>query len=846
MKLKFFIVSVALCLFNLNAVDAATSSSAADAPPTFAFNPEGLAKPAAMKCMQWIDVLETERNKADCIGNFQAFKAFSKEISATIGGKYGISSRRATPEEAMALSYSITRTRHKFCGKRNMLTDFYGAGEVGGLESHHKGHLAAVLGIDTMVTKAMDDEDFADQWSAVKPNTPAAESFINAVKASAQLQEKGSLVAALEQSLMSFLRTRQEVIATAKEVFDVFAPKLSLNKIYDKQIVSREMYRGWAVEGAKAFTYPVNLTAEENADNPGLESILRAGCIKDLGDGYSFDVYCRSAIASFVSGDVTNKISIQDIMLLEYVYYECLDEFFVGRIRGEGPRRLFLSRTTNSSLVGTLRKYHYKISEDKLLNIHRYLSVCMCKSLTERLLSDELALLVALGNPTAIRVYAVGLFNDVIGIERNVPKAIKLLREAADLGDDFAVKNLPNFLSDYAVWLFDGENGISRDIPKAFELYREAASFGHVEAQRNLRISLSEYARWLFDGENGIKQNIPKAIDTFREAAVLGEEYAERNLASALSKYADFLSKGEEGVEKDMSKAINMCRDAVDLGDEDAIINLPKYLSNYGAWLFFGKNGIEKDIPRAIDVCREAVILGSADARRNFPKLVSSFSFSLFHGSDGIEKNIPKAIEMCREAADLGNENAISNLHKMLSRYSDWLLKGQNGIKKDIPKAIECCREAAALSDEDAIRNLPIILNKYALALFDGKDGIAVDLPKAIEIFREASDLGGEHAKLNLPTFLNNYAFWLFNGDNDVEKDMPKAIEMCKEAKSLRNRSAETNLPIFLLNYAVCLFRGENGIEQNFAMAVKVCREAAELGNEEAIANLPTMLAAMH
>ena len=200
MKLKLFIFLIGLfSFFHLNA-----AAATLDVLPAFALNPEGLAKPATMKCMQWLETLETERNRADCIGNFQAFKAFTKEISATIGGKYGISKRAATPEERAALLYSIARTRHKFCGQENMLATTYAVGEVSGLEAHAKGHLAAVLAVDIMAKKAMDDEGFANQWAAVKPVSPAAASFIAAVKQYAGAHEKASVVAALQEPLDKF------------------------------------------------------------------------------------------------------------------------------------------------------------------------------------------------------------------------------------------------------------------------------------------------------------------------------------------------------------------------------------------------------------------------------------------------------------------------------------------------------------------------------------------------------------------------------------------------------------------------------------------------------------------
>ena len=227
MKLKFFIVSVVLCLFNLNATDAATSSSAADVPLALVFNPEELAKPTGMSSMQWIDALERDRNTADCIGNFAAFKALTKEISATIGGKYGIFTT-TTVEEQLDLIYSITRTRHKFCGKRNMLSDFYGINST----YENTAHAAFVLAVDTMATKAMDDEPFENLWAAFNPESAAAAGFIAMVREHANANEKALLTAALQEPLTAFFLTNHGTVSLANEIFNIFAPKITLRNIY--------------------------------------------------------------------------------------------------------------------------------------------------------------------------------------------------------------------------------------------------------------------------------------------------------------------------------------------------------------------------------------------------------------------------------------------------------------------------------------------------------------------------------------------------------------------------------------------------------------------------------------
>ena len=121
--MKQLILKAALCLsfFSIIASEsliAATSLSTDINPSSIS-----LQKKSSMAALDWIQHLEDERDKADQVANFSAFKAITDEISATIAGKYGISERSATQEEQIAIIHSITRTRHRFMGQRNMVHD---------------------------------------------------------------------------------------------------------------------------------------------------------------------------------------------------------------------------------------------------------------------------------------------------------------------------------------------------------------------------------------------------------------------------------------------------------------------------------------------------------------------------------------------------------------------------------------------------------------------------------------------------------------------------------------------------------------------------------------------------
>jgi hypothetical protein len=449
----------------------------ADNTPVFEYDHKALAKPVGMVCMAWIDTLETERNKADYLGDYRAFKGFTKEISATLGGKYG--ALETTPEQQIALIYSITRTRHKFCGKRDMLSDFYG---ITSLPQEHKPYVAFILAIDTMVAKAIEDEDFANQWAAFNPESPDAVNFIASVKEYAKTHEKPSVVVALEEPLTTFLQTNQAVILLANDVFNVFAPKLTLQAIANKIIQTGE-YRGWTARFGDEHgspvtpTHPATLTEEERAiykDYPGLEEVLREKFDSVLAR-FLVDVYHRSAVAN---------INSEKEIVLDYVYDAGLFAISDGLVVGERPRHLFLTRTANPRLTRILRRSYNAIPEELLLQTYQNYMMCGRKSNERKDFSEEISFLVKVGHSPTLKNLAVWYYQGKSGYQENISVAVQLCREAVDLGNKDARINLPLMLNDYANRLFKGECEGGKE--KAIEVCREAISWGEEAARDRL------------------------------------------------------------------------------------------------------------------------------------------------------------------------------------------------------------------------------------------------------------------------------------------------------------------------------------------------------------------------
>jgi hypothetical protein len=318
-----------------------------------------------MAALAWIQHLEDERDKADIDGNYAGFKKLTDEISATIAGKYGISERSATQEEQIAIIHSITRTRHRFMGQRNMLHDRYlgyDRAKTNSLlqtDSLFKDHMAAVLAIDAMVMKAMNDDDFEELWRQENANKTASADFVSSVIDHSKNHEKKESFEPLQPSFQGFLQDRHDLIHLANDVFSVFAPKMTLKKVYTELMVSGgSSYKGWTVHNADAFAQLVTLTEEEKLNYPGLEDELKSAKLsqfvmfRDVGP-FQDDIFSTSLRARTASDEISTKLILNsEEIIIEYIYDECLFEKF--GVIGSGPRQFYLSRLLKDSLYSRM------------------------------------------------------------------------------------------------------------------------------------------------------------------------------------------------------------------------------------------------------------------------------------------------------------------------------------------------------------------------------------------------------------------------------------------------------------------------------------------------------------
>lgn len=534
--------------------------------PEFRYSHKFLTKPADMSPAQWVDALETERDKADAAGEITThFESYTKEISVTLAGKYG-----EVETSPAKLVYSIMRTRHKFPGKGNMLTDFYGVTETTTITPQQ----ITILAIDTMLAKEINssDEAFGTQWATVNAENSASPEFIQAVMQYAQYGninldetmevqctaiEKGcaetgvenpipqefsdavrkytrekNLSLAVEVALEQFLTTHSTTIALAKKVFDIFVP------IHGNLIFSGE-YKGWKAHSTSTIGSLINFSPEGKEQFAEQERQINAR-ILDLASKNLFpEIYHRSAMADVASEEITMQLGLApNTLILEYMYDPTVSLFFPAVPKGEGIMRVFFTREADPEIAELLGRSYAKISAKMLTNIYAAILLEANKRTAASSDSKLIGLLVKAGNAQTIRHVSAWLYEGKHGFPKDLAQAVKFCRKASDLGDKQAEGNLPEMLWGYSSILMqvNAESTMKMEekiekidqlVKKAMKLKEEAkmdeAERLEHEAQEILKSVQEESACLTQD-----RQNYQKLM---KEAASLGHKMAQLTIA---------------------------------------------------------------------------------------------------------------------------------------------------------------------------------------------------------------------------------------------------------------------------------------------------------------------------
>jgi|GEM_PF-2095504 len=228
------------------------------------------------------------------------------------------------------------------------------------------------------------------------------------------------------------------------------------------------------------------------------------------------------------------------------------------------------------------------------------------------------------GNAPALYCLSVDLYEGGDGIEKDIPRSLDCLIQAADKGNIKACARLGDIY-------FCGEDEVlAQDRQKAFHYYQIAAQEEHQAAKATLGMMY-------FDGV-GAEQDYKKAFEIFSDTA-----YSENNWACSWSCYymGEFYRCALGDVKKDLKEAFRFYEHAAELGNPDA-------LSQLGVMYSMGW-GCKMNMSAAVENWEKALEQNNAAA---------AYYLALYYEDADWGNDPEKADEYQQRAAQLGDEDA--------------------------------------------------------------------------------------------------------------------------------------------------------------------------------------------
>lgn len=254
------------------------------------------------------------------------------------------------------------------------------------------------------------------------------------------------------------------------------------------------------------------------------------------------------------------------------------------------------------------------------------------------------------------------------------PKALKLLRRAADAGESDAMFHL-------GMMVMDGVEGEQEpDMCMAMRLFHEAA-----DKHSNLA-AINVLASFLLEGYREIDADVEQAVMYLQKAIELGDTHSMNRLAM-LYVEGDLVPQG-----RDMEKARDLFERAAEKEDVHALHNLAVLVRN-GRKMGEGKER-KADMERARELLQRAI-----DRRRHFRSMIGMADLLLLScETGGEEENVRQrrreaAAQLVEDAVEMGDLDA-GNLHTALRNG------GYEEEDKDNDE-ISSSRHGAAPEDED-------------------------------------------------------------------------------------------------------------------------------------------------
>lgn len=388
----------------------------------------------------------------------------------------------------------------------------------------------------------------------------------------------------------------------------------------------------------------------------------------------------------------------------------------------------------------------------------------------------------------------VMLYRAYLAEARDVPSAVRLFRESAELGS-------PCGMAAYAACLLNGDAS-DPDPKKADSLFKKSAAAGCALAVRYVGEGLLKSARTL---------DMQMGVEFLKSAEALGDVYSKTILASCYDRGI--------GVPSDPGESARLLKEAADAGNAPALFAMGMLASRRG------------------EDARTVFRLYEKAAMMKYPPALSALGVCYLYGA-GVPADYGRAVSYLELAAAEGVAGAQNALGVCYANGA--------GVEQDPGRAFEWFKRAAQLGDAEAQNNLG---NCY----YFGK-GAPEDAGQAHKWFRLAAAQGNASAQSSLALlYLEGKAqkrdakdavVWLLKaaegGDVEAQSNLGRCL--------LEGIGTETNYPLAvkwlalaaekddaqaLGNLGGCYYLGL-GVEKDLEKAKELLKKAAKLGNDEA------------
>lgn len=243
------------------------------------------------------------------------------------------------------------------------------------------------------------------------------------------------------------------------------------------------------------------------------------------------------------------------------------------------------------------------------------------------------------GDAEALFNKAWNLYNGKNGERQDYYEAVRLYRQAADLGHASAKVNLG--------YAYENGHGVQRDYHESVRLYREAAEAGESQGMTNLG--------YMYEKGNGIGRSLEQAVYWYRKAAEAGNNNGMTNLG--------YMLEMGRGTGKNFKQAVRWYQKAADSGLARAQNNL--------AYMYLNGRGVGKNYSKAYGLYEKS-------ANQNFANAMYMIGYMHELGK-GVSRNGKRAAPWVMKALKARHQFSVK---EMTTNANGWSLSFRKELQR--------------------------------------------------------------------------------------------------------------------------------------------------------------------